>query len=202
MNRFVEAHGPALARYHGFLELVTPKAFAMYEDEFPDISEVPGDALCSAVRALLRRRGERVPAGECTLQFVPRGNSRQLVDLEGVTVRIRRHPWDHRRCCRVAVTDPPVYTLFGTDWSLAPYELAILWTPHFKTKSLGNAVLAAVGDLDGSAPKIFARMDLPTADVLNLAPPVVTATATRMGEVTDDFEDFFGDESLGTDDPA
>lgn len=195
----MEAHAGTLATYNGFLELVVPKAFAFYEDDYPDITKVPGDGLCATVRTLLRPRGEGVSPEGSTLRFVPRGASRQLIDAEGATVRIRRHPWDFRRGRRVGVVPAPVETLFGTDWSLAPYELAILWTPDFKAKALGSAVLAAVADLDQPSPAIFARAALPTSNVLN---DVWLGRSSDVDDV-DDFDDYFGgDESLGTDDPA
>ena len=94
-----------------------------------------------------------------------------------------------------------MYTLFGIDWRAAPYELAILWTPDYDAKALDSAVLAAVGDLDGSSPSIYARLDLPREDVLAVHGGGM-GDVSRMGDITDDFDDFLDDESFGSDDPA
>lgn len=171
----------------------------MYEEYYSDVTKLPGDALCSAVRALLWCHGEGMRPGDSTLRFAPRGTSRHLVDSEGTSVRIRRHPWNFRLGCRQGVVPPPIYTLWGIDWSMAPYELAILWTPDYKAKALGTASLAAVGDLDGSSPSIYGRVDLPQEEVRAVPS---TRDIPQTSDVTDDFDDFLPDESFGSDDPA
>lgn len=201
MADFLAEHQVALATYNGFLELAVPKAFAMFEEDYPDIRKVPGDALCSAVRAVLRSRGEQVHREDCSLDFAARGTSRHLVDGEGTSVRILRHPWNFKAGCRIGVVEPPVYTLWGIDWSRAPYELAILWTPDYDAKALDSAVLAAVGGLGESTCSIYARSYLPRTDVLSI-PRAAPGGGSRMGDITDDFDDFLDEESFGADDPA
>lgn len=198
VETFLGRHGDSLARYHGHLDVVVPKVFAKFETEFPEAKDLPGDALCAGVRALLRHAGASSARSDDTLAMEPRGNSRHLVAADGTTARIRRHPWSHRFCRRVAVTPPEVWTLWGVDWSLAPFEIAVLWTPNYSAKSLGSASLAAVSDLDGSSPTIYWRESLPPADGLS----AFHTTPAAAPDELDEFDDLLGEESTGDNDPA
>lgn len=201
VEAFLDEHYRTLGAFRGFLEEAVPKAYAKWEEEFPDANKLPGDSLCNAVRTKLRHIVESAPHEDMdpfTLDWVPCGStSRQLLAPDGTSVRIRRHPWNHRKGRRTLVVPPPIDTLFGTDYSLVGYELAVLWIPDQKSKSLRSAVLAAVADL-GNSPTIFHRENLPDFASLNRTSTSIEQPAHEL----DDFEDFWPTEKFGDSDPA
>jgi hypothetical protein len=205
VERFLLAHRDALALVWGNLDKAVPKTLAMYEDEFPDASKLPGDALCSGVRALLWKYCDSDEFAAASLSVVPRHSSKQLSDGLGTTVRVRRHPYSYKTGSRLGVSPPPIDTLFradlsidplfGIDLSAAPYELAAFWIPNYRTKSLGSASLAAVAYLDDpSKTAIYHLEPLPQRDALTLGGP-------QSPPPPDDFDDFWSDAGTG-DDPA
>lgn len=195
-------HAQTLAMYWAFLDLVLPKAFAKYEPEYLDGTKLPGRALAGTVQALLWHLAESPVIENSTLRLVPRASSKHLVDEDsGMSVRIRRHPWNFRLNRPVQVIPAPVYTLFGIDASSLPFELAILWTANRVSKSLGSASLAAVHGFDGSSPPdIYFTKPLPQIDLLSTQTKESLADAAD--QIPDDFDEFFPEEDFGTDDPA
>jgi len=198
---FLDTHRRALAVYHDYLDRAVPKAFAKWEPEYPDANYLPGETLCISVRTLFWTLAKDDSNCSTSLALVKRRPaSRQLVDSDGNTIRIRRHPWQHQYWRRVPVTPLSRETLWGVDPTPVSYELAILWTPSREMKALGSAVLAAVCGLDTSSVAIYHRVNLP---VLSSSE---RTDSTRPGsggsqEVIDDFEDFDNDDLSG-EDPA
>jgi hypothetical protein len=189
VSAVLEAHRRTLAIYHDLLDRAVPKAYAKWESEYPDGYELPGETLCISVRTLVWKLAEEEASCSATLRVAELPpSSHQLVDGEGNSIRIRRHPWQHREWRRVPVTPPERDTLWGPDPTPLSYSLAILWDPSPKTKALDSAFLAAVSDLDTSSVSIYYRAALP---VLSSSESTDSARYVFDGlETPDDFEDF------------
>jgi hypothetical protein len=108
-----------------------------------------------------------------------------------MTVRVRRHPWNYKLNKRVAVTPPPILTLFGEDISAAPFELAVLWSPAHAAKGMARATLSAVSGFDDDVPSIYYAVDLPQVDLLSL---VADETANEQ-QISAEFEELREEES-------
>jgi hypothetical protein len=188
--RFLSDHEDALALYGGYVELAVPKVFAKYEEEYPDASLLPGSTLCSGVRAVCWALARDDPkAKEGSLSLVNWYSTKLLTDGFSATVRILRHPLNAKSWERVKPTPPPMDTLFGVD-AAGGYELAMLWTPDFKTKSLGAVVLAAVSNLsDATKTELYYGAPVPRRDVLTQA----VDTSVLEEDFTWDDEDDWGD---------
>jgi hypothetical protein len=114
----------------------------------------------------------------------------------GDTVRIRRYPLNPTFAKPVGVIPAATEHLFGNSLADLVYELAILWVPDPRTKSLKVAYLAAVADID-EKPKIYARAELPPPAILN--EETLKGIRLHKVEILDDFEDAFAREETGGD---
>jgi len=226
LDRVVADHRPSLATLRFDLEWAIPRVGKMWEDLFPDPTEIHGQAFCTDVRQmLLQMRKIRGPMrGDTLLTECGSGLSVQVMDSRGMDFRVRR--WPSRvlsgERVRTVVTpgggdypltrqpvgageqmpldegaSAPVFALPKSTPAGVP-QLFALWWPTEDAMGLDEAVLAAVVDVDhASRVQILATADLPPVT----ESPMVSGVR-RDRTPTDDFEDEAPwAEGTGTEDP-
>jgi hypothetical protein len=226
LDRVLADHRPSLATLRYDLEWAIPRVSKKWEDEFPDPTEIHGQAFCTDVRQmLLRRRELRGPIrGDTLLTECGSGLSVQVMDSRGMNFRVRRWPSQvlSGERVRTVVTpgggeypltrkavgageqmpldegaDTPVFALPKSTPAGKP-DLFALWWPTEDAMGLDEAVLAAVVDVDNaSRVQILATVDLPPVTESPLL-----SQSQRDRTPTDDFEDEAPPaEGTGTEDP-
>jgi len=226
LDRVLADHRPSLATLRFDLEWAIPRVGKMWEDLFPDPTEIHGQAFCTDVRQmLLQMRKVRGPMlGDTLLTECGSGLSVQVMDSRGMDFRVRR--WPSRvlsgERVRTVVTPgggeyplsrkavgageqmpldegakTPVFAL-PTSTPVGVPGLFALWWPTEDAMGLDEAVLAAVVDVDNaSRVQILATVDLPPVT----ESPLVSGVR-RDRTPTDDFDDEAPPAAgTGTDDP-
>lgn len=192
-------HTTAFAVVHGCLDLAIQTSCAKWVDTYPDLRQVHGGVMAATVRQCMvaHLRCEEFRASSLEANSGP-NCSVVLSDAFGDPTVVRKHPRILRTANLVPVTEIPVYTLFGLDYSVCSWRPYVLWEADLKTQVLRHAWLAAVANIDEpSRTEIYCELDLPPA----IMPAVSTPPS---GDEIDDegWNDEFGEEEGSSDSPA
>jgi hypothetical protein len=192
-------HETALAVVHGCVDLAIQASCAKWVDTYSDLTQVHGNVLAATVRQCLMAHLRCQEFQDSTLAATAGPNcSVVLSDVLGDRTLVRKHPRILQTAELVSVTEIPEYTLFGTDYSMWPWQPYVLWEADLRMQVLRHAWLAAVANIDEpSRTEIYCELDLPPAIMPGLVTPLTDAFED------DGWGDEFGKEELrGPDEPA
>ncbi len=192
-------HAEALGIVHGGLDAAIQETCAMWTPRYPDLFGVHANVFAGNVRQCLLSFLECEKFRESSLNAAPGSNcSVILSDAECAQTMVRKHPRSYVTGELVSVTECPADTLWGVDYSAAPWQPYVLWEADLKTQVLRHAWLAAVSGIDDpQGAVIYGRFDLPSAIM-----PVVEPPPSGDSD-NDDWNEEFGEgEGEGPSDPA
>lgn len=187
LNSVVLAHRDALGMVNGYLELTVPEAMARWQDLHRYPVDLDGTTLGSTLRELLWTMAANEQMAKSSLMVVPTPNrSARLVSADGVSIRVRKRPMSTRVGGYLKSTVLEDIPLFGEELGCGGgMELVIFWEPSLLNADLKSAKLAAVSDLEGRFPIIYAEVSLPAP-----AAVIVPAAPSLAPAPMDDFEGF------------
>lgn len=199
VSEFSLRNGEALSQIHELFADIVPQIFAEMEPRHPD-GRIHGGIFSGNVRDafLVELQARAMSVAGLTAKEHPFRSVRFRDEL-GWPCRVHMHP-KSLRTGRYISTTPRPEPLFGAPLDGMELELAVLWRPSPRTKSLKSITLAAVWHLaDRNQTVIFASSQLPPIGMHAYWLPEVTE---QYFAPADDFDDYFNeDESFG-DEPA
>lgn len=188
---FARRNCDGLRAVHRSLAIAVPEAFSQFERRHPD-GRVQGGVFAAAVRDVVLVEFETREMRLGTLRAIEGSfRSVRLIDPSNWPCRVHLHPRDWQSKKYLPVTQPEIDTFWGADPAMAPFELAVLWIPSVRSKSLRDARLAAVANLDERTKTLVyaATMLPPLTDEQGWEPRITETYAP----VVDDLSDFFAD---------